>query len=76
MRASAENVACPTFIQMMKIGQRCYNLCLFRWSTNLVAESQQFVIFTTEQVTLFKCSPCDISYLRCGSDEAIESGKL
>lgn len=26
-------------------------LFVFRWSTNLVAESQQFVIFTTEQVT-------------------------
>lgn len=28
-------------------------LFVFRWSTNIVAESQQFVIFTTEQVTSF-----------------------
>lgn len=29
-------------------------LFVFRWSTNLVAESQQFVVFTTEQVTQFQ----------------------
>lgn len=31
-------------------------LFVFRWSVNIVAETQQFVIFTTEQVTLFQLS--------------------
>lgn len=45
MKPNAEITRLPVLLMIV--------LFDFRWSTNLVAESQQFVIFTTEQVLLF-----------------------